>query len=204
MRAIYYYPYGVQYQNPYYVNAHAHAHAHAQMYNYGGQYGYWNTPGHVGQIDFNDNDDDYDETIPLRDYGPRPFVVDIDEATKQNNTFRTALWTGPHLQLTLMSLRVGEDIGLEIHPEFDQFLRVEQGNGIVRMGSSQNNLDFVRNIEEDSAIIIPAGTWHNLTNTGNRPLKLYSIYAPPAHPRGTVHATKNDAMEAEAGYGQNN
>ncbi|AOV09076.1 cupin [Sporosarcina ureilytica] len=199
MRAIYYYPYGVQYQNPYYVNAHAHA--HAQMYNYGGQYGYWNTPGHVGQRDFNDYDDDYDEIISLRDYGPRPFVVDINEATKQNNTFRTALWTGSHLQLTLMSLRAGEDIGLEMHSNLDQFLRVEEGNGVVRMGSTQNNLDFVRYIEDDSAILIPAGTWHNITNTGNTPLKLYSIYAPPEHPRGTVHTTKNDAMEAEAEYG---
>ncbi|MEK0291456.1 cupin domain-containing protein [Caldifermentibacillus hisashii] len=133
----------------------------------------------------------------IRDYGPEPFVVDIEEVTKQNNTFRTALWTGNHLQVTLMSLKVGEDIGLEIHPEVDQFLRVEQGQGIVRMGRSRNNLSYVRRIHDDSAIMVPAGTWHNVINTGNVPLKLYSIYAPPQHPRGTVHATKAEAMAAE-------
>lgn len=126
----------------------------------------------------------------LTDFGPSPFVVDIEEATVQNNTFRTALWTGKHLQLTLMSINVGEDIGLEIHPHLDQFLRIEQGQGLVQMGESKNQLDFEANVYADYAIIIPAGTWHNLTNTGNEPLKLYSIYAPPQHPFGTVHETK--------------
>ena len=79
----------------------------------------------------------------------------------------------------------------------DQFLRVEQGDGIVQMGKNRNQLDFVRQITDDSAIFVPAGYWHNLTNTGNIPLKLYSIYAPPNHPFGTVHKTKADAMEAE-------
>jgi mannose-6-phosphate isomerase-like protein (cupin superfamily) len=133
----------------------------------------------------------------IRDHGPEPFVVDINQAAKQNNTFRTALWTGNHLQLTLMSLNVGEDIGLEIHPNLDQFLRVEQGQGIVKMGSSKDKLDFQRKVSDDYAIIIPAGTWHNLINTGNVPLKLYSIYAPPQHPKGTVHKTKADALAAE-------
>jgi len=134
---------------------------------------------------------------PIRDYGPEPFVVDIEEVTKQNNTFRTALWTGNHFQVTLMSLNVGEDIGLEIHPNVDQFLRLEQGQGIVRMGKSRDNLSFVRRIKDNSAIMVPAGTWHNVINTGNVPLKLYSIYAPPQHPRGTVQKTKAEAMKAE-------
>lgn len=133
----------------------------------------------------------------LKDYGPEPFVINIDQATKQNNTFRTALWTGNHLQLTLMSIRVGEDIGLENHPNLDQFIRIEQGQGLVKMGQSKDNLDFQRRVSGDYAIIIPAGTWHNIINTGNRPLKLYSIYAPPQHPKGTVHKTKADAMAAE-------
>jgi mannose-6-phosphate isomerase-like protein (cupin superfamily) len=132
------------------------------------------------------------------DYGPEPFAVDIDDATEQNNNFRTALWTGEHLQVTLMSIGVGEDIGLENHPNLDQFLRIEQGRGVVQMGDDPNNLNFQRNVEEDFAIVIPAGKWHNLTNTGNEPLKLYSIYAPPQHPKGTVHKTKADAMAAEA------
>lgn len=91
-----------------------------------------------------------------------------------------------------MSLNVGEDIGLEIHPKVDQFLRVEQGQGIVQMGKSSNNLNFEMKVFDDSAIMIPAGTWHNVTNTGN-----YSIYAPPQHPHDTVHVTKADAMAAE-------
>ncbi|MCP1092610.1 cupin domain-containing protein [Bacillaceae bacterium OS4b] len=142
--------------------------------------------------------------IEVKDYGPKPFVVNINEATKQNSTYRTALWTGKHLQVTLMSLNVGEDIGLEIHPNLDQFLRIEEGQGIVQMGKRKDNLDFVRNVYDDSAIMIPAGTWHNVTNTGNTPLKLYSIYAPPQHPLGTVHVTKEDAIAAEEGYGHGN
>ncbi|MCA1055827.1 cupin domain-containing protein [Rossellomorea aquimaris] len=137
------------------------------------------------------------------DYGPDPYTVNIDEATLQNEAFRTALWTGDHLQLTLMSIDVGDDIGFEIHPKLDQFLRIEQGQGIVEMGNDPNNLTYKRNVEADYAIIIPAGTWHNLTNTGSEPLKLYSIYAPPQHPKGTVHQTKADAMAAEeAGHGR--
>ena len=133
----------------------------------------------------------------LKDHGKQPFVVNINQAAKPNNTFRTAIWTGNHLQVTLMSINVGEDIGLEIHPNVDQFLRIEQGQGLVQMGKSKNNLNFERHVYDDSAIMVPAGTWHNVTNTGNTPLKLYSIYAPPNHPFGTVHSTKADATAAE-------
>ena len=129
----------------------------------------------------------------IRDYGPEPFVVNIEEITKLNNTFRTALWTGEHLQLTLMSIPVGESIGLEIHPDTDQFLRLEQGEGLVQMGKDKNNLTFQRRVSDNWAFIVPAGTWHNLINIGNIPIKLYSIYAPPKHQRGTVHLTKADA-----------
>ncbi len=136
----------------------------------------------------------------LRDYGSKPFVVNINEATKQNKTYRTALWTGSHLQVTLMSLNVGEDIGLELHPTVDQFLRIEEGQGLVQMGDRKDRLDFEANVSDDFAIMVPAGTWHNLTNTGNKPLKLYSIYAPPEHPFGTVHETKAIAMAAEEAH----
>ncbi|MDG4657289.1 cupin domain-containing protein [Ectobacillus antri] len=135
--------------------------------------------------------------IELKDYGPQPFVVDINAATKQNNTYRTALWTGKNLQVTLMSLNVGEDIGLEIHPKLDQFLRVEQGQGVVQMGKTKEKVDLQAMVSDDYAMMIPAGTWHNVINTGNIPMKLYSIYAPPQHPYGTVHVTKADAMAAE-------
>jgi len=140
---------------------------------------------------------EHNSPINLKDYGPNPFIVDLEKAAEQNNNFRTALWTGPHLQLTLMSLNVHEDIGLEMHPNLDQFIRIEEGQGLVKMGKSKDNLDIQANVREGYAFIVPAGTWHNLINTGNRPLKLYSIYAPPQHPYGTVHKTKKDA---EAGH----
>lgn len=135
--------------------------------------------------------------IILKDYGDAPFTVNINDAAKQNNTFRTALWTGDYLQVTLMSIAVGDDIGLEIHHSDDQFLRIEEGQGLVQMGSDPEHLDFVRQVGDDSAIMVPANTWHNVTNTGNIPLKLYSIYAPPHHPKGTVHQTKAIALEEE-------
>ena len=137
----------------------------------------------------------------LKDYGQEPFVVDIEEATKQNNTFRTALWTGDNLQVTLMSIGVGEDIGLEVHPTVDQFIRIEEGQGLVTMGDNKNKLDFQEKVYDDYAIMIPAGKWHNVFNMGDEPLKLYTIYAPPEHPRGTVHETKADAEAAEENYG---
>ncbi len=131
------------------------------------------------------------------DYGKNPFVINIRGVTMGNHTFRTVLWTGEHLQLTVMSLHPGEDIGLEMHPNVDQFLRIEQGQGIVQMGNGKDNLNMQWIVFGDSAIIIPAGTWHNLINIGNVPLKLYSIYAPPNQPYGTVHPTKQDANKHE-------
>ena len=136
-------------------------------------------------------------TAPTSDFGARPFVVDITKATLNNNTFRTALWSGSNLQLTVMSINPGEDIGLEAHPQLDQFLRIEQGCGLVQMGDRRDNLYIVHPVYDDSAIFVPAGTWHNLTNTGGVPLKLYSIYAPPNHPFSTVHQTKEVAEASE-------
>lgn len=127
-----------------------------------------------------------------RDHGPNPFVTNIHEAVVRNNNFRTALWTGEYLQLTLMCIDVRGDIGLEMHPDVDQFLRLEQGQGLVMMGDSKDNLCYRQNVRQDYVIFIPAGTWHNLVNTGNIPIKLYSIYAPPNHPHGTIHLTKED------------
>ncbi len=143
------------------------------------------------------NPEDTNTEYVLRDYGPRPFVINIEKATKQNNTFRTALWTGTHLQVTLMRINVGEDIGAERHSNLDQFLRVEQGQGLVKMGYRRDVMNLQASVSDGDAIIIPADTWHNLINTGTTPLMLYSIYAPPQHPRGTVHITKADAMAAE-------
>ncbi|MDE4086745.1 cupin domain-containing protein [Planococcus maritimus] len=135
--------------------------------------------------------------MELKDYGAESLVVNIEEATKQNDTFRTALWTGKNLQVTLMSIAAGDDIGLEVHEHGDQFLRVEEGEGLVQMGDSEDNLSFEEKAEDDYAILIPAGKWHNVTNTGDKPLKIYSIYAPPEHPHSTVHKTKAEADAAE-------
>lgn len=134
----------------------------------------------------------------IKDFGPNPFVVNIEKATLCNNNFRTALWTGKHLQLTLMSIPVGESIGLEKHDDLDQFLRIEEGQGLVQMGERRDNLYYKQLVFDNYAVFIPAGTWHNLTNTGDIPLKLYSIYAPPNHPWGTVHETKAIAEQAES------
>lgn len=132
-----------------------------------------------------------------KDYGPDPFVVNIQKATLQNPYYRSALWTGEYLQLTLMSIPVGGEIGLETHPNLDQFLRLEQGYGLVKMGPSSDNLNFQTKVTNGYAIFIPAGSYHNLINIGNIPIKLYSIYAPPEHPRGTLHQTKEIADKAE-------
>ncbi len=133
-----------------------------------------------------------------KDYGPDPFALNIEKATKMNDAFRSTLWTGENLQLTLMSLNVGEDIGLEIHHDHDQFIRIEEGQGMVQMGDREDLLDFQKQVFDDDAIFVPAGKWHNLINNGRGPLKLYSIYAPPEHPPGTVHETKAIAQSAKS------
>lgn len=128
----------------------------------------------------------------IRDYGGEPLTVNIDRIAKANQTYRTALWTGDQLQVTIMSIPVGGDIGLEIHPHTDQFIRIENGCALAVMGKVKDCLNVRQRINSDYAVIIPAGTWHNIINTGNIPLKLYSIYAPVQHPFGTVQVTKEE------------
>lgn len=126
------------------------------------------------------------------------WVGDIEEATTANDTFRTVLFTGERLQLTVMSLEPGEEIGVEMHDHLDQFIRIEEGTGRVTFGPSEHEIAETHEVEDDWAVIIPGGTWHNVINTGDGTLKLYSIYTPPEHPDGTVHATKAEADAAEA------
>jgi mannose-6-phosphate isomerase-like protein (cupin superfamily) len=148
--------------------------------------------------DYGDILNQSEQCIDLRDYGPMPYVVNIHDAANQNYNFRLALWTGTHLQLTLMNIHAGEDIGLEVHPNVDQFLRIEEGTGLVLMGNSKDNLWFQKKVYPGYAIFVPARTWHNVINIGCTPLKLYSIYAPPTHPHGTIYRTKKEAeMEHE-------
>jgi len=150
---------------------------------------------------WNHNRNPYCENIRFTDFGNKPFVLNINQATKQNNTYRTSIWTGKNLQVTLMSINVGDDIGLEVHPTTDQFIRIEEGQGLVQMGDNKDKLDFQEMAYDDYAIMIPAGKWHNVINMGNKPLKIYAIYAPPEHPYGTVHETKAIALSTETnGY----
>lgn len=136
-------------------------------------------------------------TSGIKDYGPEPLIVNIDCFAKQNPYYRTALWTGNDLQVTLMSIPVHGDVGMEVHCDLDQFIRIEDGCALVILEKSDTHLCYQQRVGSNYAVLIPAGTRHNIINIGNIPLKLYSIYAPPQHPFGTVHATKEIAEDAE-------
>jgi len=121
------------------------------------------------------------------------YITDIEEKTLQNTNFREVLSTGAHLQLVVMSLLPGEEIGLETHPDIDQFIRVEAGEGKAILDGEEHD------VRDGSAVVVPAGTAHNVVNTSSsEPLKLYSIYAPPEHPHGTVHKDRAEALAYEA------
>jgi mannose-6-phosphate isomerase-like protein (cupin superfamily) len=124
------------------------------------------------------------------------WVGDIERETVANGTFRTVLFTGRRMQLTVMRLGPGEEIGLEAHPDTDQFIRIERGQARVEFGATPDRVDEAHEVREDWAIVIPAGTWHNVVNVGPGDVNLYSLYAPPEHPPGTIHPTKADADAA--------
>ena len=117
------------------------------------------------------------------------FVENIEQLTLDNTDFRRVLYTGKHLQLVLMTLQPGDDIGEEVHDGHDQFFRIESGKGEVLIDGTRHA------VEDDDAVIVPAGARHNVTNTGAAPLKLYTLYAPPEHKDGVIHPTKADASE---------
>ena len=119
------------------------------------------------------------------------FVADIEELAEENDDFRRVLYTGKHLQLVLMAIEPGSEIGEEVHADRDQFFRVEKGKGEVVIDGQHSK------IKGDDAIIVPAGARHNIMNTGDEPLRLYTIYAPPEHRDGTVHATRADAVASK-------
>jgi mannose-6-phosphate isomerase-like protein (cupin superfamily) len=129
------------------------------------------------------------------------WVGDIEEATLTNSNFRTVLFTGENLQMTVMRLGPGEEVGLEMHSHLDQFIRIEQGQARVTMGPSKDAVAETHDVADDWAVIIPGGTWHNVVNTGDGELKLYSLYAPPEHPDATVHRTRADSDAAEHDHG---
>ena len=121
------------------------------------------------------------------------YVKNIEDATDKNSNFRKVLFTAPHSQLVVMCLKPGEDIGMEMHKHVDQFLRIESGVGKAILGGEEFEL------KGGIALVVPAGTYHNLINTStSKLLRLYSIYSPPNHPQGTVHKTKKEAEKDEA------
>ncbi|GAA4526901.1 MULTISPECIES: cupin domain-containing protein [Nonomuraea] len=134
----------------------------------------------------------------ISDNGPRPNAFDIEAATRQNENYRTTAWTGKYLQVTLMSIPVGKSIGLEVHPETDQFLRLDAGQGTCVMGQAKDRLDFEQQVSDGWSIQVPAGTWHDVINTGDEPLRLYAIYAPVHHSRGIVQPSSTDAERDES------
>lgn len=187
------YMYGYPMFSPYYVPIHNQGHV-GNSYYMPAPNAYVN---HSNQFAPHTNAYQNHPNQSIVDQGKKPFVVNIRQAAKQNSTFRTAIWSGKELQVTLMSIPVGGDVGLELHADNDQFLRIEEGQGLVQMGKQKDNLNFVRHVGPNDAIVVPTGEWHNLTNIGNTPLKLYSIYAPPHHPFGTIHRTQAEAEADE-------
>ena len=135
--------------------------------------------------------------MSIKDIGPHPQCFDLEDATVENRSYRAVAWSGKYLQLTLMSIPPGGDIGLEAHPETDQFLRLDAGRGRVQMGPTEDHLDFDQEVEDGWAVFVPAGTWHNITNVGEEPLQLYAVYAPVHHAAGAEQATASDAERDE-------
>lgn len=131
--------------------------------------------------------------VNSEDRGPEACAFSVEKAAIGNAYFRKAVWTGCYLQMTVMCIPPCRDIGEEIHPDTDQFIRIEQGTAVVKMGKCQNRLDYQKKLCRGDGIFVPAGIWHNVINTGCGPLKVSSIYAPPHHPAGTLQRTKEEA-----------
>ena len=135
--------------------------------------------------------------MTIKDIGPQPQSFDLEKASLENDNYRAVAWSGKYLQLTLMSIPPGKDVGLEAHPQTDQFLRLDGGRGRVQMGPAEDQLDFDQEVEDGWAILVPAGTWHNVTNIGDEPISLYTVYAPTHHAAGAVQPTAEDAEREE-------
>lgn len=128
--------------------------------------------------------------MSITDIGPRPQSFDLETETRKNANYRTVAWSGKYLQVTLMSIPVGGDIGLEKHPDTDQFIRLEAGRGRAQMGPTKDELTFDQEVTDGWCVIVPAGTWHNVTNIGDDLMQVYTVYAPQHHQPGKVQATK--------------
>lgn len=126
------------------------------------------------------------------------YVGSIDEAVSRNPYFREVVFTGSNLQLVVMTLQPGEDIGLEVHDHVEQFIRIESGRATVTLGPTEHEITEAHDVATGWAIVVPAGTWHNVLNASDGDLRLSTIYGPPQHAAGTVHKTKAEARAAEA------
>ncbi len=131
--------------------------------------------------------------MTMKDIGPKPESFNLEQATRENRNYRTVAWSGRYLQVTLMSIPVGGDIGLEMHPETDQFLRLDAGRGRAQIGNSRDKLTFDSEVSDGWCVLIPAGTWHNVTNVGDEPMQVYAIYAPAHHKPGKIHRSAAEA-----------
>ena len=129
------------------------------------------------------------EDMRIEDTGPAPQSFDIERSAIENNDYRAVAWSGRHLQVTLMSIPIGGEIGLESHPDTDQFIRLETGEGRVLMGPAKDQMTFDEKVSDGWCVLAPAGTWHNIINIGPTPMQLYTIYAPAHHAPGKVQAT---------------
>ena len=136
--------------------------------------------------------------MSVTDNGPDPNAFDIETETVANQNYRTVAWTGKYLQVTLMSIPVGESIGLEVHPDTDQFLRLDAGQGKCVMGPAEDQLDFEQEVSDGWSIQVPAGVWHDVINTGQEPMQVYAIYAPVHHAPAITQATSEDAEADES------
>ncbi len=125
------------------------------------------------------------------------WVGSIGDVTSSNPYFRQVVFTAEHVQLVVMTLPPGEEIGVEVHEHLEQFIRVEAGRAAVTMGPSRDEVAEAHTLPAGSAVVVPGGTWHNVVNAGDGDLRLSTIYAPPQHADGTVHATRADAELAE-------
>lgn len=133
--------------------------------------------------------------MTMKDVGPECQSFNLEQATRENKNYRTVAWSGRYLQVTLMSIPVGGDIGLEMHPDTDQFLRLDAGRGRAQIGSSKDKLTFDKEVSDGWCVLIPAGAWHNVTNIGDDPMQVYAIYAPAHHKPGKIHKTAAEAAD---------
>ncbi|MCW2922414.1 MAG: cupin [Thermoleophilia bacterium] len=136
-------------------------------------------------------------SLTITDQGPKQDAFDLEQATVENENYRAIAWSGKYLQVSLMSIEPGSSIGLEVHPETDQFIRLDAGQGVAKMGPSKDQLEWEQAVTDGWCVMVPAGMWHDIVNTGDDPMQLYTVYAPVHHAPGIVQATSKDAERDE-------